>query len=286
MGGDPALTDRPRWRRRPLLLGLSVIAVAVIVVLVGTMASLWLTRDTPGARSIEDALAEFRNGDPTAIESLGPVVRRPEPGVYLASGNGRASIDFPPTSQSYGVTIPVLVRYEPGDCWTTEVDFNDAFRQTWFHCLVDGDVVERANRTSTRWDLGVLSVQENAVFDCDPPGVIIRSGERRTEVSRSTCTGTSDAISGRTTSEVEYSMVGAEPITIDGVVVPTFHYSEVDTLTGAQRGTTTIDYWYSIESFLLVRMERSIRLRTDSPVGTVTYTENGSWQLETLLPRR
>lgn len=281
------MTGTPLRRRSSrVAVGAIAVAVAVGIGAVGVLATLWFTRESPGARSLEDALEEFRRGDPTAIEDLGAVVQRPNAGVYLATGSGRASIDFPPTSQSYGATIPVIVRLDGTDCWATEVDFNDAFRQTWHHCTAAGDVVEHASRTSTRWDLGVMTIDENADFVCDPPGVIIRSGERRSEVSRYTCTGTSDAIEGTTTSEVEYSMVGAESIAIDGTVVPTFHYIEVDTLTGAQRGTTTIDYWYAIESFLLVRMERSIRLRTESPVGAVTYSENGSWQLESLRPLR
>jgi hypothetical protein len=37
---------------------------------------------------------------------------------------------------------------------------------------------------------------------------------------------------------------------------------------------------------LLVRMERRINLRTDSPVGEVTYKEDGEWQLASLTPVR
>jgi len=70
------------------------------------------------------------------------------------------------------------------------------------------------------------------------------------------------------------------------VAVPTFHHIEVDTLEGPQRGTTRIDYWYAVESFLLVRMERTVKLRTDSPVGEVTFSETGSWQLRSMEPLR
>lgn len=285
MGGHEPVTAPRRHRRSVVLLvgGSLVVALVGIVVVVVT---LWFTRESPGARSLDDALAEFRAGDPTAVESIGVFVQRPPSGVYTAAGNGRASIDFPPTSQSYGATVPVIVRADADGCWTTEVDFNDAFRQTWHHCVIDGDVVERSSRTSTRWDLGVMTIDEHADFVCDPPGVIIRAGERRAEVSRYSCVGTSDAIDGSTTSDVSYSMVGAESVDVGGTMVPAFHYVEVDTLTGAQRGTTTIEYWYAIESFLLVRMERDIALRTDSPVGSVTFTENGSWQLQSLDPRR
>lgn len=284
MGGDDALTAVPRRRSTLALVSASVALVLVGAIVVVT--ALWFTRDSPGARSLDDALAEFRAGDATAIEAIGSVVRRPKPGVYEAAGSGRASIDFPPTSQSYGATIPVIVRAEGPDCWTTEVDFNTDFRQTWNQCVNGDDVIERSNLTVTRWDLGVMTVEERAEFVCDPPGTIIRTGSRPGEDSRYRCLGTTATVAGTTTSDVVFTLVGAETIDIGGESVPTFHYVEVDTLTGAQRGETRIDYWYAIETSLLVQMQRSVKLRTDSPVGTVTYSESGSWRLRSTLPQR
>ncbi|MBU3701451.1 MAG: hypothetical protein FGM58_05315 [Acidimicrobiia bacterium] len=282
MGGDDSLS-RPH-RRRSLLVAGGI--VALVVVAIAVITGVWFTRESPGERSLDDALAEFRAGDPRALESIGAVVQRPRPGVYVAEGSGRASIDFPPTSQSYGATIPVIVRADGEDCWTTEVDFNEDFRQTWSQCVRDGDVIERSNLTVTRWDLGVMTVEERADFRCDPPGTIIRTGARPGDESRYRCLGTTTSVSGITTSEVSFTLVDAESIDIAGVAVPTFHHVEVDTLEGPQRGTTRIDYWYTVETFLLVRMERTVRLRTDSPIGQVTYAETGSWRLRSLEPLR
>jgi hypothetical protein len=33
-------------------------------------------------------------------------------------------------------------------------------------------------------------------------------------------------------------------------------------------------------------MEREVRIHSDSPVGTITYTESGWWQLTSLVPQR
>lgn len=271
--------------RRPLLIGGGIV-VTIVAIAIGVIGVAWLTREDPGARSIDDALEAFRDGDAAAIETLGAVVQRPRAGVYSAQGSGRASIDFPPTSQSYGSIIPITVQLTDANCWTTEVDFNTAFRQTWNYCVIDDHVVERSNHTSTRWDLGFTTITEEADFVCDPPGTLIRDGQHRVEASTFTCTGTSSAVSGTTTSDVTFSMVGVEALDIGGVVIPTFHYTEVDALTGAQRGTTTIDYWYAVESSLLVGMDRTIQLRTDSPVGSVTYSETGTWRLQSLEPMR
>lgn len=274
---------------RPLPRAASIVAVVVlgtVVVVAIVGVSVWMGRERPGARSLEDALREFRNGNAGAIESIGAVVGRPPVGVYLASGAGRASIDFPPASQSYGATIPVTVRHQGDDCWSTQVDFNSAYSQTWDYCATDGAVSELANHTSTRWDFGFTTIDEHTDFVCDPPGSIVRAGERRDAVSSYSCAGRNSSVGGSTTSSVEFTMVGAESIDIGGAPTPTFHYREVDRLSGAQRGTTTIDYWYAVDSFLLVRMTRTNELHTDSPIGSITYSETGSLQLQSLEPAR
>jgi len=283
VGGDDSVTVV--GHRRAVLLAIGAVAVVIVVAVVVT-ASLWFARDAPGARSLDDALADFRAGDPTAIESLGAVVQRPRPGVYEAAGDGRASISFPPTSQSYGATIPVIVRADGAECWTTEVDFNEDSRQTWSHCVRGGEVLENFNRTDTTWDLGVMTIDESLTFTCAPPGVNIRSGARPGDATRYRCTGSSRTVSGSTDSDVSFTLIGAEEIEIGGIAVPAFHYREVDTLTGPQTGSSTIDYWYSIETFLLIGMERTVRIRTDSPVGSITYSETGSWRLRSTEPLR
>ena len=245
-----------------------------------------LFRDNPGAKSLDDALQAFRDGDTSAVESIGAVVVRPPAGVYRADASGKASISFPPTSQSYGASAPVTVTHQGENCWTTTVDFNTAFQQRWDYCIDNGVLSEHGNHTTTGWDLGATSITNVSEFNCSPPGEIIKTGERRDEVSTYTCTGTSDSIDGTTTSAVTFESLGATSLDIDSSATPTFHYRESDVLSGPQKGTTTIDYWYSVQDMLLVRMERPINLRTDSPVGEVTYKEDGEWQLSSLVPTR
>lgn len=263
----------------------SIIAALVLLPII-VLVSLFVFRDNPGAKSLDDALQAFRNGDTSAVESLGAVVTRPPAGVYRADASGKASISFPPTSQSYGASAPITVTHQGDNCWTTTVDFNTAFQQRWDYCIDNGVLTEHGNHTVTGWDLGATSITNVSEFICTPPGAIIKSGERRDEVSTYSCTGTSDNIDGTTDSAVTFESLGTASLEIDAVALPTFHYRESDTLSGPQRGTTTIDYWYSVQSMLLVRMERHINLRTESPVGEVTYKEDGEWQLSSLTPTR
>jgi hypothetical protein len=263
----------------------SIVAALVIIPII-VLLSMFVFRDNPGAKSLDDALQAFRDGDTSAVESIGAVVVRPPAGVYQSDASGKASISFPPTSQNYGSSAPVTVTHQGDNCWTTGVDFNAAFQQRWNYCIDNGALTEHSNYTSTSWDLGATSITNISEFNCSPPGEIIKTGERREEVSTYTCTGTSDSIAGITTSAVTFESLGVESLTIDSVATPAFHYRETDLLSGPQKGTTVIDYWYSLQDMLLVRMERRINLRTDSPVGEVTYKEDGEWQLASLIPVR
>ena len=275
--------SRHSWRWI-VITGSTVAALVIIPIIV--LFLMFVFRDNPGAKSFDDALQAFRAGDPSKIESIGAVVVRPPAGVYQSEASGKASISFPPTSQNYGTFAPVTVTHQGDNCWTTSVDFNAAFQQRWNYCIDNGVLTEHGNQTTTSWDLGAASITNISTFICSPPGEIIKMGKRREEVSTSTCTGTSDSIGGTTTSDVTFESLGAESLDINSVATPTFHYRETDLLTGPQKGTTTINYWYSLQDMLLVRMERHINLQTDSPVGKITYKEDGEWQLSSLTPVR
>jgi hypothetical protein len=262
------------------------IAGSVLLVPVIVLLSMFVFRANPGARSFDDALEAFRNGDFSAVEALGAVVARPPYGVYQADASGKASISFPPTSQNYGASAPVTVTYQGDNCWTTTVDFNTAFQQRWSYCIDNSVITEHRNATSTAWDLGATVITNVSEFVCTPPGQIIMTGEQRDQTSTYACEGTSDTIAGITKSDVTFQSLGTASLQIESTQVPTFHYRETDILTGPQRGTTAIDYWYSVQDMLLVRMERHIDLRTESPVGDITYKEDGEWQLSSLTPAR
>jgi len=147
-------------------------------------------------------------------------------------------------------------------------------------------MTEQKNVTSTAWDLGAASITNVSEFTCSPPGEIIKAGEQRDQLSTYVCEGTSDTIAGITTSDVTFQSLGIALLEVESNQVPVFHYREIDTLTGPQRGITTLDYWYAAQDMLLVRMERHVDLRTDSPVGDITYKEDGEWQLSSLTPTR
>ena len=58
------------------------------------------------------------------------------------------------------------------------------------------------------------------------------------------------------------------------------------TLSGSQAGFERYDMWYSVLDGLPVETVRHVDVKSSSPIGTVTYTENGSYSLTSLTPQR
>jgi hypothetical protein len=279
-GGSPESAGH-RTRRWVVLVGLAVAAVLVAATAVVLVA--FLVREDPQQKDVGEAVEEFR-------EDAGPQpggANRPPAGVYLAEGTGRESLSFPPISQNDGDEVPVTVEHEGADCWILTIDFNEAHWQNFRYCpgSDSGTLVETGGDTFQRWDLGSATIENLSTFTCDPPSVMIDSDAKEGDAWDHSCEGTNSQVAGVTTTAGPYTYVGLEQIDVDGKEVATRHYRQERAISGAQRGSTTIDLWFAVDDNLPLRSERSIQLDSDSPVGTITYTETGSWQLESLEPR-
>ncbi len=72
-----------------------------------------------------------------------------------------------------------------------------------------------------------------------------------------------------------------------GRAVSTYHVRWSRTTKGAQKGTSTDEYWFATDTYLPVRRVWSLTSTTAAPGGgSVTYDERGEWDLTTLTPRR
>jgi hypothetical protein len=50
-------------------------------------------------------------------------------------------------------------------------------------------------------------------------------------------------------------------------------------MSGAQTGTERTTTWFDVGTGLPVRNERTLEVRTDTPIGESTYTETGEFHL-------
>jgi hypothetical protein len=280
--GDSTEPAGHRKRHWFLLVGLAVAAVLVATVAVVLIA--FLVREDPQQKDVGEALEEFRE-DEAAPEPSGAT--RPAAGVYLAAGTGRESLSFPPIAQNDGDEIPVTVEHEGADCWILTIDFNEAHWQNFRYCPGSDSrtLVETGGDTFQRWDLGSATIENLSTFTCDPPSLMIDGDAEEGDAWEQSCKGTNSQVAGVTTTAGPYTFVGLEQIDVDGEEVATRHHRQERVISGAQHGSTTIDLWFAVNDNLPLRSERSIQLDSDSPVGTITYTETGSWELRSLEPQ-
>ena len=262
-----------------------VLVGAAVLVLAGIAAFvfLFLSREDPGARPIGEAVEEFRT-DPTDDDISEEL--RPPSGVYTLTGEGSESISFPPVSQADGDTMPMTITHGAGDCWTLRVDYNEAHWQDWDLCTVDGDFIEYGGHTFQRWDLGALKVENTATFVCDPPTPLAPMTAEPGDTFERTCSGTNDQVPGGTTTTGTLTVL--EPTTIDvgGEQIEAQGFHTEVTIAGSQTGTEDVDMWFATTTGLPVQSNRSISVDSDSPVGTITYTEVGNWKLSSTEPLR
>ena len=168
-------------------------------------------------------------------------------------------------------------------CWVFRLDYNAAHWQDWRYCPSDGVIADTGGRTHQTWDFGVTEVESLTTFRCDPPGPLFPPGEPGWTVPHR-CVGSSDQVEGIATSAGPWRYVGPERVTIDGEQVDAWHLRQERTISGAQDGSQTADFWFR-EDGLLLRSERDVEVRSPSPIGDVTYTETGSVTLTGLEPR-
>lgn len=265
-------------RRHWVLLGIAVL----LVVVAGAVVTTVLSVDTPGPASVDDALDRFREdgGDD------GPALPggRPPEGVYRYEGVGRSALSFPPLTQQDGEEMPATVTHQPRGCWTTRVEFNAEHWQEWTSCRVGDTMVETRGRSGQAWDLGVSRAGNVSTFLCRPPNPLLEPDAEPGDQVEQSCSGSNSAVDGRTTSTGTSTFVGEETMVIGGQEVDTLHLRGERTLSGGQEGDEITEIWFRPDG-LLVRYERDIEVRTSSPVGTITYTEQGHFELTDLRPQ-
>ncbi len=271
-------SNKFRWWMPVAALGVLLLVGA------GAVVFLFVTRENPEARNVDEAVEDFRSSTTDAQEANANPTG-PRPGVYQLEGEGREAISIPPVEQTDGSPMPMTITATPDRCWTLRIDYNEAHWQDWDLCLDGTTVTEMGGHTFQRWDFGAATVENLSTFVCDPPvPFAVLDAEPGEEFDRS-CTGTNDQVPGTTTSAGTVRVEAIEKIDVGGKEVEAMHLLRHNDLTGAQSGMEDLDLWLSSTDALPLRAERSVTVDSDSPIGTVTYTEEGTWQLQSLEPQ-
>ena len=259
--------------RTTLLVLLSLVIIFVVVSVVLTFEG----RARPV--SVNQAISRFHS-DPSAEPGT-----HPPPGVYSYQGTGTDSLSLPPLSQAEGPTLPGTVEVQTDGCWSFRIDYSTNHWQSWTYCARPSGLVETGGQVWQRWMVGPLAETNLSTLRCSPALVSIPSAPAVDTVWPARCTGTSTQIHGTFVSVGSTRFLGQPVLTIAGHKIPSVHIEVQWTLSGPQVGTERDDLWYDAQTGLPLQNRRTIHVRTATPFGRSTYTENGEFVLRSLTPQ-
>ncbi len=255
--------ERPRHRRRWLLIG-----VAVVVVLFAGAATFLYWPRSPTAITEQDALQDFRGQGTTVAGGLGPAA-----GVYSYDADGTEKISMGPLplpTRDIPATVTGVIHPIDDNCWTSDLNLMSEHTETTTWCApADGSLVLRGQDKRET----VPGFQVDAVTTCDP-GTVIGGTEVR-------CTLVMD-VSGL---KLTVDLVGTssvEPggdITVDGTTVATRHVVLAMAATGDLAGHWDEEYWLT-DTFVPVKVVRDVVLD-----GPGSFDEKTTLTLRSLTPQ-
>jgi len=270
-----------RWPRR-ILVAAGVFLLAVVGVCAYFFTAYEL-RTHPGAKSVGAAVHSFR-GSGSGSTSPASAYRVPQAGVYTMAGEGLEHISLPPNSQKDGAVMPVTVSNLASGCWRWRLDFTVAHWEDYVFCPSASGLLQPDNRIYQAWDFGAMSITNLATITCPADTVVLPPEPKPAAVLSWECPEQNTA-SGPGLSSTTARIVGPETLRIGGVAVPTVEVQQTAVVSGTQTGSATSDWWFATSTGLPVRLDRHIVVHSPSPIGTITYTEDGSGQLTSLTPR-
>ena len=121
---------------------------------------------------------------------------------------------------------------------------------------------------------------------CDPGTLALPAVRSVRKSSSARCIGTSTQINGEVVIAGSYRSLGESTVVIAGHNVRAVHFLQQWILSGALVGTERDEVWFDAATGLPLENHRSIRVRTDTPFGSSTYTETGEFELRSLTPAR
>ncbi len=271
---EPVSGEPRRHRRRwPL-----VVAGVVALLAVGVAVILVVSQDRARPVSVDEA--RDRLGTAATDDGGG---ERPAEGVYRYEGTGHESLSVPPLSQDQGPTMPATVEHLTDGCWSFRLDYSTNHWQTWDYCPKADGLHERGGSTWQRWMVGATALTNLTSFTC-PRSIVVPSERKVGQRWKARCEGTNELVDGTSVSAGTTEFIGDEDLTVGTEEVPVVHFRSERTMSGSQEGTDRADWWFATDTGLLVRNRRTIEVRTDTPVGTSTYEEDGEFRLVALEP--
>jgi len=278
--GDTGGAGRPWYRRPPRVVPLAVLLV-LLVAGGARLAVAWINRGAEEA-STRDVIERYRREAGGGAGTSGFL--RPARGVYTYRASGTERLSILGTAQQWGPTMPATLTTGADGCWTLRIDYSTNHWQEEDYCPSGNRLLDEGGRGYQSFDFGAAKIGDTTVFTCDPPGEVIRVDARPGESWPQSCEGRSQGSGTTVRSAGTNTFVGIEELVIGGRKVPALHYRQRRTLSGDQTGTEDTHSWYAVGDAMLLRATHDTTVRSPSPIGEVTYTEQGEFRLTSLRP--
>lgn len=230
---------------------------------------------------MDKAVAEFRKKHGAADSGF----LRPAAGVYTFQGTGTEKLSLLSTTQHWGPRIPVTVATETNGCWSFRIDFSTHHWQSFRYCPMGRTLQQTTEQTFQSFDFVAMTVSDLNETTCSPAIDRVRIDAKPNERWNVACAGRSPNRGTTFHAEGTDAFVRLETLKVGTDSVPTYHYHVERTVTGSQNGTEKDEIWFSVADGLPVRTDRQVVVHSPSPIGTVTYTESGSYSLVSLKPK-
>jgi len=272
--------SRRHWFGRLRWIVLLIVA-AVVVGGAVPFAIAWAHRGAKEA-SIENAVDKFRKSHGASTAGF----LRPASGVYTFVGTGTEKLSLLATTQHWGPRIPVTVIEDTNRCWTFRVDYSTHHWQSVRYCANGRVLQETGETTFQTFDFVAFKAGDTNDSVCNPPIDRIRVDAKPGSEWRVACDGRSESRGTKFHGAGTDTFIGIEQLRVGSELIPAYHYSVDRTLSGSQSGFERYDMWYSVLDGLPLKTDRHVTVKSPSPIGAVTYTENGTYALASLTPER
>ncbi len=273
--GQESREARPHRHHRLRWVLVSVLGVLAIVIGVSALLSY---QGRARQVSVSEAARNFHSTDPAGGSA------HPAPGVYTYAGSGTEQLTVPPLSQSQGPTIPGTVELSTDGCWQLRIDYSTNHWESTTFCTRAAGIEEVRGQTWHKWMVGPVAVTDLTVSTCDSGSMLLPTQRSPGQAWPARCTSTSTAAPGTGVSSGHERYIGETTVRIGSTRIEAAHFLRTRTLSGAQQGTEHTDLWIDPSDGLVLEQRRSFDVRTDTILGTSTYSETGSFELTSLRP--
>ena len=220
----------------------------------------------------------------TGGPSAGPSLALPGEGVYVyeTTGGERTAppAPFPPESHSYPAQSTITAR--AAECgrsykWAPLAERFDA----WNVCP-SGDAM-RVLTTTEHFEF--YNHTDEQTYACTPDSYDFVLPQRSGGTYRASCSSGGSQGTGASGFQINGQVRGVDVLVIGGQTVRAVHLVEQLVANGATSGQTNRERWVDERNGLLIRLVSTSEATSESQVGTVTYHENVSLVLTSLVPQ-